>query len=100
MPLDASSFPIEVQVAFFIFDLLSDNWEGMSGSYLGKDWADVNYLMELYEVESPKEVIFFAKTYERLLMAYRAEEAEKKRKAEERKSRAGGNKTYTHNVKG
>lgn len=100
MPLDASSFPIEVQVAFFIFDLLSDNWEGMSGSYLGKDWSDASYLMDLYEVEDPKQVIYFAKTYERLVMAYRAEEAEKKRKAQERRSQAGGSKNYTHNVKG
>lgn len=100
MPLDASDFPVEVQVAFFIFDMLSDNWDGMSGSYLGKDWADASYLFELYEVEDPKIVMYFAKTYERLVMAHRAEEAERKRKADERKSKAGGGKNFTHNVSG
>jgi hypothetical protein len=39
MPLEASAFPYEVQVAFFMFDLLSDRWDGMSGTYLGKDWV-------------------------------------------------------------
>ena len=35
------------------------------------------------------------------LVKYRMEEADKKRKAEERKAKsAGGGKTYTHNVRG
>ena len=39
--------------------------------------------------------------YERILMNYRAEEAERKRKASERKSKPGGDgKKYTHNVRG
>lgn len=100
MPLDISDFPSEVQVAFFIFDLLSDRWDGMSGSYLGKDWVDAEYIMNLYEVEEPKIVLYFAKVYERLVMSYRAEEADKRRKAEERKSKASGGNKYTHNVKG
>jgi len=102
MPLAASDFPHEVQVAFFIFDTLSDVWDGMSGSYMGKNWTDAPYVMELYEVETPKVVYYFAKMYERLLMSFRAEEADKRRKAEERKAKAasGGGKNFTHNVKG
>lgn len=101
MPLDASRFPVEVQVAFFIHDMLSDKWDGMSGSYLGKDWTDASYLMQLYEVDNPRIVIYFAKMYERINIGYMAEEAEKRRKAEERKSKAGGGgKTFTHSVKG
>jgi hypothetical protein len=100
MPLDASDFPSEVQVAFFVFDMLSDNWEGMSGSYLGKNWTDAPYLFELYEVDNPKIVMYFAKMYERLVISHRATEAEKKRKAEERKSKARGDKNFTHNVSG
>jgi hypothetical protein len=100
MPLAASAFPDEVQMAFFIFDLLSDRWDGMSGTYMGKDWVDCSFIMDLYEVENKKQVIYFAKTYERLVMAFRSEEAEKRRKAEERKSKAGGGANYTHNVKG
>jgi hypothetical protein len=87
MPLDSSDFPEEVQVAFFIFSLLSDNWDGMSGTYLGKDWTQCT--------------LFFMKLYENIIVSYKSEEAEKKRKAEERKAKsAGGGKQYTHNVRG
>ena len=100
MPLAASSFPEEVQMAFFIFDMLSDKWDGMSGTYMGKDWVDCSFIIDLYEIEDPKVTLYFAKMYERLVMAFRSEEAEKRRKSEERKSKAGGGNNYTHNVKG
>lgn len=99
MPLTESDFPDEVQVAFFMFNLLSDVWEGMSGSYMGKDWGGCSLLFDTYKVDNPREVLYFMKTYERILMNYRYEEAEKRRKAEERKAKSGG-KNYTHNVKG
>jgi hypothetical protein len=101
MPLDSSVFPEEVQVAFFIFSLLTDNWEGMSGTYMGKSWDSIEYIMSLYEIDDPKTVFRFMKMYEIELVNYRAQESEKRRKAEERKSKSsGGGKNYTHNVKG
>ena len=100
MPLDASDFPEEVQVAFFVFNMLSDVWDGMSGSYMGKNWTDVDFIFKVHNIEDSKLVLFFAKMYERLLMTYRAEEADRRRKAEERKSKASGGKNYTHNVRG
>lgn len=100
MPLETSAFPAEVQVAFFIFDLLSDRWDGQSATYLGKDWTSVPFLLDLYEVEDKKVVVYFMKTYEILIVNSKMEEAEKKRKADERKQKAGSGKTFTHNVKG
>jgi len=100
MPLTQLDFPPEVQVAFFMFSLLSDVWDGMSGMYMGKDWSSANFLFKTYEVDSAKEILYFMKLYERELMSQRAEEADRKRKAEERKSKQGGGKNYTHNVKG
>jgi len=91
MPLETSSFPEEVQVAFFIYDFLPDRWEGMSGTYLGKDWSSVHFLLDLYEVENKKVVIYFMKTYEILVVNDRAAKAEQNRKAEERsKAPRGG----------
>ena len=52
MPLDSSVFPEEVQVAFFIFNLLSDNWEGMSGTYLGKDWSNIIEIFKLHGIDT------------------------------------------------
>lgn len=98
MPLDTSDFPYEVQVAFFIFSLLSDRWDGMSGSYLGKDWSPLDAIFKIYDVEEPKFMLYIMKLYERELVDFRAEESQKQRKAEERKAKAGGT-NYTHNVK-
>ena len=99
MPLDSSEFPEEVQVAFFMFSLLSDNWEGMSGSYMGKNWSQCPHLFEVYGIEDSKTTLYFMKMYEGMLVKHRMEEAERKRKQEERKGQQGG-KTYTHNVRG
>ena len=101
MPLDSSVFPEEVQVAFFVFSLLPDNWEGMSGTYMGKHWSGLDYFFKLYEIDNSKVIFSFMKMYEHALIVYRADESDKKRKAEERKGKsAGGGKTYTHNVRG
>ena len=102
MPLEPSAFPEEVQVAFFIFSLLSDRWEGMSGTYLGKNWSEFDTIVKAYDYPiEPKVILYFAKVYERYMIEYRMKEAEKKQKAEERKAKsAGGGKNYTHNVKG
>ena len=99
MPLDYADFPAEVQVAFFIFGFLEDRWEGMSGSYMGKNWSNLEYLFTLYEVQEPRTVLQVMKLYEQILVSHRADEAEKRRKAEERRSSSGG-KNFTHNVKG
>lgn len=103
LPLEASVFPVEVQTALFVYDLLSDRWDGMSGSYLGKEWSSVNFLLDTYGVvEERKEVVYFCKLYETIKVRYMAEQAERKRKAEERKSQTarGGGKNFAHNVTG
>jgi len=100
MPLEVSDFPSEVQVAFFIFDFLEDVWDGSSGSYLGKRWGNVEYLFNLYSVDEPKTILYIMKMYEGIIIAYRAEQADKKRKAAERKSASGSTGKYTHNVTG
>tara|TARA_R110002153_G_scaffold223881_1_gene376466 strand:+ start:590 stop:886 length:297 start_codon:yes stop_codon:yes gene_type:complete len=98
MPLESSAFPGEVQLAFFIYEKISDNWDGMSGSYMGKNWTEVPYVLDLYDIEDQKEVFFFMQRYDMFVMKSRFEESERKRKQKERKS--GGGKTYTHNVQG
>jgi len=99
MPLDPSDFPVEVQTAFFIFGFLEDVWDGMSGSYFGKRWDTVEYFFKVYEVQEPKTILYIMKMYEGIIIDTRAQNADKKRKADERKSASGG-KNFTHNVKG
>jgi|TARA_R110002074_G_scaffold1229_5_gene7376 hypothetical protein len=98
MPLDTSVFPGEVQLAFFMYNKISDKWDGMSGSYMGKNWEEMPYMLELYDIDNKQDVVFFMQQYDLLVMKDRFEEAERKRKQQERKS--GGGKTYTHNIQG
>ena len=102
MPLELSDFPDEVQVAFFMFSLLPDHWEGMSGTYMGKYWDGLEHYFKIYDIEDPKIILYLMKMYEGEIVSYRAEQAENKRKAEERKAKTagGGGKRYTHNVQG
>jgi len=99
MPLDTSDFPYDVQVAFFIFGFLEDVWDGMSGTYLGKNWNNLEYLFKVFEVEEPRNILYIIKLWENIIVDYRSKKAEKKKKADERKSASGG-KNFTHNVKG
>ena len=101
MPPDASDFPLEVQVAFFMYNLLSDRFEGMSGTYLGKEWGPCESLFEWYKIEDKQETYTFMKLIEQVTVKHSAEQAAKQRKAEERKrANSGAGKTYTHNVRG
>ena len=99
MPLDSSDFPYEVQVAFFISNYLEDIWEGMSGSYLGKKYSNLEYLFKIYNIQEPRIVLQFIKMYESILVSYRSDKAEQKRKQAEKKA-SGSGKNFTHNVKG
>ena len=100
MPLETSEFPDEVQVAFLISGYLSDRWDGMSGTYLGKDWSTVNPLFDLFEIENRKIILYFMKLWEGIVVRNKSEEQSRKRKADERKRHQSSGKTYTHNVQG
>ena len=102
MPLIFSDFPEEVQVAFFLYDFLPDNWEGMSGSYLGKDYSTIEFLFKLFEVLEPKETLLFIKLYDQKVVEYRMKKQQQKEKANKAKKSPPGaaGKKYVHNVKG
>lgn len=100
MPVSPSMFPEEVQSAFFIYNLLEDNWDGTSGSYMGKVYYNLEFLFKLYEIDNQPAVLLFLKIYDSLVISFRSDKAEAKRKAAERRSSAGSGKSYTHSVKG
>ena len=104
MPLDSRVFPQEIQTAFFIYSLLEDKWDGMSGTYMGKSFSNIEYFFNLYGVTDEKTILFFLKIYDSIKVNHRIQKSEQKRKAEERRAKskasAGGGKTYTHSVKG
>jgi len=101
MPLEASDFPLEIQAAFFIYEKLSDRWEGMSGTYLGKNLLEFDLIWDMYSLGTSfkKEVIFdYCRRLESKFIEHRMEEAKKARRAEEKKARAGSHRDMAHSV--
>ena len=86
-------------MAFFMFSLLPDYWEGMSGTYMGKHWHGLEYFFNLHQIENPKEIVYLMKIYEGEVVSFRAKKAEEKRKADERRAKSGG-KNLAHNIQG
>lgn len=59
IPVELSDFPSEIQQAFTIYGMLSDIWDPMGGSYLGKDYANVFDFFSLYEIQNKQEQLFY-----------------------------------------
>jgi hypothetical protein len=100
MPLSPSDFPEDVQVAFFMFSLLSDKWDGASGMYMGKDWSSCEYMLNLWEVEDQTQMVYLMKMYEGIILEHRAVQTQKQAEADERKRGRESGVHHTHSVKG
>ena len=59
IPPDMGDFPYEVQQAFDVYYRLPDRWDGMSGTYLGKDLGPVEMLFQLFLVEDKRTALDF-----------------------------------------
>ena len=57
IPVEFEDLPLEVQEAYQVYDILTDNWEGMSGSYLGKHFAGIQDIMSMLGIEDPSTTI-------------------------------------------
>ena len=89
VPMDMGNFPYEVQLAFLIHDLLPDRWEGMSGSYLGKDWSAVGVLLDSYNIDTDRQIIlFFIKAIDNINSRLINKSLEEERKKRDKKSPA------------
>jgi hypothetical protein len=64
IPIDPATLSLEAQQALIILQSLPDNWEGMSGSWLGKDYSGLGAILDIYEVEDKKLVFELVKLCE------------------------------------
>ena len=87
MPVDRSNFPLEVQEAFMLHDLLSDRWEGMSGAYLGKDMSALQTYIDVFDITNHKQSLWFLKHIEHYNSQLINEKQKKRRKAQEQKAK-------------
>ena len=84
IPKDPSAFSLEAQQALIMLNVLPDKWEGMSGTWLGKEYSGLLDIMDLYQIEDKKEVFELLKVCEDELGKFYAE----KRKQQEQLSKA------------
>lgn len=72
---------LEAQEAWMIYNSLQDTWEGMSGTFMGKNKAGLFDLFKAYEVENIKEVISLISTIENEYMSYYMEQQKQRNKS-------------------
>jgi hypothetical protein len=73
IPKDPSAFSLEAQQALIMLNVLPDKWEGMSGTWLGKEYAGLLDIMELYQIDDKKQVFELLKVCEDELGKFYAE---------------------------
>lgn len=59
IPPELDDFPSEVQQAFDVYHRLPDRWDGMSGTYLGKDFSALDVMFELFQVYDRRTALDF-----------------------------------------
>lgn len=64
LPKDASNLSIEAQSALLLLNSLPDKWDGMSGTWLGKDYSGLEAIMNIYEIQERREVFELLKVAE------------------------------------
>jgi len=57
IPVELADFPDMVQTAFLVYGYMRDVWEGMSGTYMGKDMSGLSTIFEILEVEQEERKI-------------------------------------------
>jgi len=87
--INGSIFPEEVTLSLYLYSLLSDRWDGASGSYMGKDYTDLQLLFNIYEVEAPKIMITFIKAIDIIRTKIINKDLKRKHDAEMRSAKQG-----------
>ena len=78
MPKEPSALAYEVQQALLLLNVLPDKWEGMSGTWLGKDYAGLDAIFNIYEIDSPRDVFELLQVAEKELGDYYAHKQKEK----------------------
>ena len=75
LPQDGANLSLECQQALTVLNALPDMWEGMNGTWLGKDYSGLGTIMDIYEVDDRRAVFVLLKEAESILGKYYAQEA-------------------------
>jgi hypothetical protein len=80
IPVEFEDFPLEVQQAFNAYRMLRDEWDTMTGSYLGKSLIGVKDVLEATEIELSDQKLIIMLI--RMIDAVRSDEINNKKKME------------------
>ena len=75
MPKDPSYLSYNVQCALILFNALPDMYAGMTGTWIGKDYAGLLDIMSIYQMDNQKNVFELLKIAENEYGKYSAEKA-------------------------
>lgn len=81
IPVDFEDFPLEVQQAFNAYKMLRDEWDTMSGSYLGKSLIGIKDILEATEIDVSEHKLVIMLI--RIIDNVRSEEINNKKKMQE-----------------
>ena len=54
---EGENWPLLFQQGFSVWNSLTDQWDGMSGNYFGKQMSGIKDIMDILEIEEQKEVL-------------------------------------------
>jgi hypothetical protein len=81
IPVDFDDFPLEVQQAFNAYKMLRDEWDTMSGVYLGKSLIGIKDILEATEIDTSEHKLIVMLI--RIIDNVRSEEINNKKKMQE-----------------
>lgn len=84
IPIDSSALSLHAQQALVLLNVLPDRWEGMSGTWMGKDYSGLSAILDIYDIEDKRAVFELLQLAEQELGKFYAE----KQKQQEAMSKA------------
>lgn len=57
VPVELADFPSTVQEAFQIYNYLQDTWDGMSGTYMGKQMSGLLGIYDILDIDATERKI-------------------------------------------
>jgi len=79
-PIEFEDFPYRVQLAITIYYILPDIWEGFSGTYMGKDYSILPYLVDIYNIENNVQFMQILSMINKIIMDIRSQEQKQRQK--------------------
>ena len=88
IPMEVDSLSYNSQCALILFQALPDNWEGMSGSWMGNDYSGLMDIMNIYQIDNKKEIFELLKVAEVEASKYYAQKQKERDAMAKAKSRS------------